>query len=265
MFETQCVFFLAPNRIILKLIPQGAESGNPETVCQGDKNQAITSGGGFSERYAVPSFQKLHVQNYFTAAAALGQSPSGGYGTGRGYPDISLAGFNYLTYIGGKNFSVSGTSASCPAVAALFSNINAQRIANGKGSLGWINPVLYSNSSLFTNDITSGNTLCVSTGTCCIQGFYATPGWDPASGLGSVNYQKLADLFYGLGQYIPGSAITTGSPSIRPSSSPTVVPVPTLQPTVTPNYITLATFATTGDKNGPLILFTSLTVANLNI
>ena len=234
-------------------------------MCQGDKNQAITSGGGFSVHYAVPSFQTLHVQKYFIAAAALKQSPISGYTTGRGYPDISLAGFNYLTYIGGKNFSVSGTSASCPAVAALFSNINAQRIANGKGALGWINPVLYSNGSLFANDITSGNILCVSTGTCCTQGFYATPGWDPASGLGSVNYQKLADRFYALGQYIPGSAITTGRPSTSPTPSPTLVPVPTAQPTVTPNYITLATFATTGEKSLALILVTSLTDAKLNI
>lgn len=169
-----------------------------------------------------------------------------GYGAGRGYPDITFAGFNFLTYIGGKNYSVSGTSASTPAVAALFSNINAERLSHGKGSLGWINPVLYSNSSSFVNDIISGNILCVSTGTCCPQGHYATPGWDPASGLGSVNYVKLAKFFFDLGVYIPGSSVTTGIPSVAPSPSPTVVAVPSLSPTGPPNYSVLSTFVTTG-------------------
>lgn len=30
------------------------------------------------------------------------------------------------------------------------------------------------------------------------KGFYAAPGWDPTSGIGSVDYRKLKDYFYSL-------------------------------------------------------------------
>jgi subtilase family serine protease len=48
-------------------------------------------------------------------------------------------------------YSVSGTSASSPFMAGLFSNVNAKRLAAGKGSLGWINPTLYQTYTQFTN------------------------------------------------------------------------------------------------------------------
>jgi subtilisin family serine protease len=50
---------------------------------------------------------------------------------GRGYPDLTLAGASYLLYNGGNLVGVSGTSASAPAVAGMFSLINAQRLAIG--------------------------------------------------------------------------------------------------------------------------------------
>ena len=170
-------------------------------------------------------------------------TPSG-YGAGRGYPDISLVGSNYLTYIGGSQWLSSGTSASTPAIAAFFSNINAARIAMGKGSVGWINPTLYSKGASFVNDVTVGNNLCVATGTCCKQGFYATTGWDPATGLGSIDYTKLATTWVALGVSvsIPPSASPTLTPTRTPTRSPTgptraptLIPTnPTFTPTVAP-------------------------------
>ena len=38
---------------------------------------------------------------------------------GRGYPDVALAGYGYEVIIGGAMYSVSGTSCSSPAVAAM--------------------------------------------------------------------------------------------------------------------------------------------------
>ena len=74
----------------------------------------------------------------------------------------------------------------------MVSLVNSVRRAAGNSSLGWLNPALYAFSKEFIlNDITSGNNLCQAEKaggvTCCSQGFYAAPGWDPVSGLGSVS------------------------------------------------------------------------------
>lgn len=201
-------------------------------MCQGDKGHVITSGGGFSKYYDRPSYQKDVVDGYFANAAAAGTSPVAGYvstrgNEGRGYPDISLAGYGYKVIIGGKPYAVSGTSASAPAVAGMFSNINAARIAAGKGSIGWAHPALYANYTKYTNDITSGNNKCARTGSCCPQGFTATVGWDPATGLGSIEYSRLQSTFVALGSLVQGVLY-----------SPTAVPTPA------PSSLTYVSFAT---------------------
>lgn len=183
-------------------------------MCQGSA-QSITSGGGFSSFYPVPDYQQSAIDDYFASAAAADNSPVSGYSIGRGYPDITLAGYNYYTRIGGKYYTVSGTSASCPAVAGMISNINAARIAQNKGSLGWLNPVLYSQYRLFTKDITSGKIHCVASGICCDEGFWATPGWDPASGLGSLNYGKMEALLVSLGGVNTLTDTPTNPPTTR--------------------------------------------------
>ena len=89
-----------------------------------------------------------------------------------------------------------------PAAAVLvgfLSNINAARHNSGKGSLGWINPALYMNSTYFVRDIISGSNLCKSSGLCCKEGFYATPGWDPVTGLGSLDYGDFHTFLLSLG------------------------------------------------------------------
>lgn len=137
-----------------------------------------------------------------------------------------------MVAIGGGWYSVSGTSASAPAVAGMFSLINAARIAEGKTSLGWLNPTLYSYYRAFTKDITSGKNNCgVGVSKCCSQGFYATPGWDPATGLGSLNFLAMKTLITNLGSTIKSSP--TAIPTRRPTTSPTVssTVTPTKSPT----------------------------------
>lgn len=194
--------------------------------------QGITSGGGFSTYYLRPTYQKDAVAKYFRLAAAAGKTPVAGYkADGRGYPDISLAGFDYAVAIGGTIYGVSGTSASSPALAGFFSNINAARIAGGKGPIGWVNPVLYSNHTFFAKDITVGHNKCGATGFCCPQGFHAMPGWDPATGLGSVNYQKLEATFLSLGNFVNG---VIHSPTREPTMTPTSVNAQVLALSFTP-------------------------------
>jgi hypothetical protein len=56
--------------------------------------------------------------------------------------------------------------------------INEERAAVGKGPVGFINPVLYSQAGIrAVNDIVNG-----SNSGCESHGFPAVPGWDPSSG-----------------------------------------------------------------------------------
>jgi tripeptidyl-peptidase-1 len=102
-----------------------------------------------------------------------------GYRTGqRGYPDLSLAGNDYVIVVNNTFQVVAGTSASAPVVAGMISLVNSQRKAASKPPMGFLNPFLYEKSSQFVMDITSGNNLCTSNGTvCCSQGFHAMSGW----------------------------------------------------------------------------------------
>ncbi len=84
---------------------QGPESGGVEVACQSDHGAVITSGGGFSGVFATPSWQVSAVTGYFNRVAAATPSmlPSDGYNPhGRGYPDISLLGYNYKIVVNGK-------------------------------------------------------------------------------------------------------------------------------------------------------------------
>ncbi len=140
---------------------------------------------------------------YFAAASAAGKSPTAGYSVGRrGYPDVSLTGVNYQYFIGGQAYRASGTSASTPVMAGFITLVNAARFAVGKPALGFVNPLLYDAASYpkFVNDVVSGKNQCYSGSTsvyCCTSGFEATTGWDPASGLGSINFQNFKLVMLG--------------------------------------------------------------------
>ena len=231
----------------LLLVLQGIESNSPEVVCQSDKGGVITSGGGFSSLAAQPAYQQAAVAGYFASVSGTSKAPVHGYNeTGRGFPDLTLAGAAYRVYIGGIAGDVYGTSASAPVVAAMISLVNAARFTAGKSSVGWVNPILYGNFSSFTNDITSGNNNCASSSkaisaTCCPQGYSAGPGWDPVSGLGSLDYQKFVNFMM--------AATTASSPTMEPSSasmSPSVrsTSTPSVKATAIPSRKTPSVKAT---------------------
>lgn len=172
----------------------GPEDDNPEITCQSNEGSLITSGGGFSEHYDQPSFQSDFVSTYFDTVDGTNKEPSGnGYNKNkRGVPDVALMANQYLIVGRDELLIVSGTSASSPVFAGMVSLINSARVDAGNSTLGWLNPLLYSEEASFINDITSGNNKCMSSGSgCCIEGFYAAEGWDPATGLGSVNFAEM--------------------------------------------------------------------------
>lgn len=115
-----------------------------------------------------------------------------------------MAGSSYKVFIGGREIQVSGTSASTPVVAGLFSLVNSQRLEIGKPPLGLVNPALYAGYDQFTNDITSGTNKCPSDSlACCSEGFFATPGWDPVTGIGSLDFTKMSTYLMNLVNGIP--------------------------------------------------------------
>jgi len=141
------------------------------------------SAGGFSNIFPIPSYQEKEVATY---TSKLGSAYTGLYNTtGRGFPDVSAQGVKVAMAFQGGLVSVFGTSCSSPIFASVISLINDRLIAAGKPVLGFLNPFLYANSkALF--DITAGDNPG-----CNTNGFSATVGWDPATGLGTPSFSAL--------------------------------------------------------------------------
>jgi len=127
--------------------------------------------------------------------------------SGRGYPDVSVVGLNILLYVGGQPAFVGGTSASAPIFASIVNLINEKRLAAGKSTLGFINPTLYKNPQAFTDVsylvsvVYALLTRQITTGSnpgCNTNGFNATKGWDPVTGIGTPKFSKLLDVFMDL-------------------------------------------------------------------
>jgi tripeptidyl-peptidase-1 len=176
---------------------QGPEFATDEVACSSDTGGLITTGGGFSTHYEMPSYQADAANGYFDA---VDTTPETGYASGRGYPDISLIGHNYLVAVGGYLYEVSGTSCSSPAVAGMTTLVNSKLAKSGRrAGVGFVNPLIYSTPSTF-NDITEGNNNCCAgqvNPTCCDVGFNAASGWDPLTGHGSVDYATYESLLMG--------------------------------------------------------------------
>ncbi|THG96319.1 hypothetical protein EW026_g5491 [Hermanssonia centrifuga] len=168
-------------------VSPGAKVTDPESACE----QVIFSGGGFSNHFAMPEYQKSTVES-FLAKFPPPYPKSIWNATGsRAYPDIAANGANFVVAVDGEFELVFGTSASTPVSAAIFSAVNDARLAIGKKSIGFLNPTIYASSfkGVF-NDITNGTNQG-----CGTQGFTAVPGWDPVTGFGTPNFPKLLQKF----------------------------------------------------------------------
>ncbi|OLN96401.1 Aorsin [Colletotrichum chlorophyti] len=170
-------------------ILEGSTVHTPESACE----KAIFSGGGFSNIFAIPDYQKKMMDAYYKDhTPPYGADRFNNSRTVRGFPDISANGANYVTAVNGK-FSLSfGTSASAPVVGSIINMINEKRIQAGKQPVGFINPVLYEHPDIL-NDITNGENPG-----CGTQGFSAVDGWDPVTGMGTPNYPQMEKLFLSL-------------------------------------------------------------------
>jgi len=135
------------------------------------------TGGGASRYYPLPSYQKAVAQ-------------SAGQGM-RQVPDVAgdadpASGFSFIFQ--GHAGQGGGTSAAAPLWAGTMALVNQDLKKKGLREAGFANPALYwmgQNSSKLPappfHDVTSGNNLATGAG----------PGWDFATGLGSMDAAAL--------------------------------------------------------------------------
>lgn len=148
-----------------KLTISGSSIGSEQVWNELSSDEGAT-GGGVSENFALPTYQK---------SAKVPKAPNGF--AGRGVPDVAGnadPATGYDIFVDGQRAVIGGTSAVAPLWAALLARINESL---GK-SVGFLNPVLYSTKAKPTfHDVTSGSN----------GGYSAGRGWDPCTGLGSPN------------------------------------------------------------------------------
>ncbi|KAH9163946.1 subtilisin-like protein [Lactarius sanguifluus] len=158
----------------------GTTNHNPEIA-------ASISGGGFSDHFRRPVYQDQAVGEFLQH---LGNQYQGQYNaTSRGIPDISAQALRFPIILKGERRVMSGTSGSAPIVAGMISLLNDYLISQGKVTLGFLNPWLYGTGLSGLTDITSG-----SNPGCNTDGFSAIEGWDPVTGLGTPDFQRLLPI-----------------------------------------------------------------------
>lgn len=197
-FPATCPYLTAVGGTTLPPLADPKQPGQEVAV------KSFGSGGGFSNIYERADYQKAAVEQYFKIAnppypyyESVDNSSFAENGgiynrIGRGYPDVSAIADNIIVFNKGAPTLVGGTSAAAPVWGAIITRVNEERIAAGKKTVGFINPVLYQHPEIF-NDVTQGNNPG-----CNTDGFQAAKGWDPVTGLGTPNYSKLVDLFLSL-------------------------------------------------------------------
>jgi uncharacterized protein (TIGR03437 family) len=167
------------------------------------RNDLSAGGGGPSVAFSKPNWQT---------------GPGVPTDNARDVPDVSFASsplhYAYIIYSGGLLIHVGGTSAASPSFAGVLGLLNQYLVSNGgqsQAGLGNINPMLYrlaqSTADVF-HDITAGDNRvpceqgspgCGSGG----MGYAAGPGYDLATGLGSV------DAYHLVTEWKSGTATTT--------------------------------------------------------
>ncbi|KAB5543096.1 tripeptidyl peptidase a [Coniochaeta sp. 2T2.1] len=179
----------------------GTSNSTPEVAWDG-------SSGGFSNYFEQPPWQKATIDNHIkTQVSNETYSYYGQYTNwkGRASPDISAHSLDpyFQVIYDGKPDGSGGTSASAPVVAGIVGLLNDARLRAGKPALGWLNPLIYGVAKDTFVDITGGYTTgCDSrtsgAGHVPWARWNATVGWDPTTGFGTPDFQKLKDLVLGI-------------------------------------------------------------------
>ncbi|KAL1598497.1 hypothetical protein SLS59_006782 [Nothophoma quercina] len=165
--------------------------GGEKAVASPNGPLSYYSGGGFSSVFPRPSWQSKAVSKYLDKyAPKYGESVFNS--SGRAYPDVSALGLKLATVWLDKTYGIGGTSASAPIFASIINLLNEERLEKGKGPIGFLNPIIYKHPEMF-NDVTVGGNPG-----CGTEGFPASPGWDPVTGVGTPDYNKMRKVFLDL-------------------------------------------------------------------
>lgn len=135
----------------------------------------IGSSGGISGYYPLPFWQQ-----------GINMTTNHGSTSFRSLPDVAMVGDNVNVVVNGIEISVGGTSVAAPLWAGFTALVNQQAAINGRASVGFLNPALYTigKSAGYTNsfyDVTTGNNTWSQSPT----NFPAVPGFDLATGWGT--------------------------------------------------------------------------------
>jgi len=170
-----------------------------------ERNQLAAGGGGASALFPKPVWQT---------------GPGVPDDNARDLPDVSFSSSpdhdGYEVYSEGQWGVYGGTSVATPIFAGMVALLNQHLGQNG---LGNINPMLYQTAQASNDvfhDVTTGNNMepCAQSSVGCVDGmvgYSASPGYDLASGLGSVDAAHLVN------EWTPGTPTTT-TLGITPSS-----------------------------------------------
>ncbi|KAK8053292.1 hypothetical protein PG996_012593 [Apiospora saccharicola] len=150
------------------------------------------SGGGFSDYFARPEWQQGAAAEYLEVLHNRHRNASDARlynASGRAIPDLSAPGEAFSTIQGGEDGTGGGTSASVVVVAAMVALVDQERFQQGKSSLGWLNPLLYSKrvrDSQALVDVSAGTSHGCRYGNVSVPGFAAYKGYDCVTGLGAI-------------------------------------------------------------------------------
>ncbi len=179
-------------------------------------------GGGVSNTFGQPSWQTgpgVQSGNREVPDVSADADPATGYAT---YCTVTNAGCPSTGWI-----TVGGTSAATPLWAGSMALIDQYLQSQGKTAVGSANHALYGlfntqQQSPAFHDITSGNNLH----------YNAAPGYDMASGIGTLDVNNIAHDLASSGSGNTPSPTPTSVPSPTPTSIPS--PTPTNPPTPAP-------------------------------
>ncbi|MCU1327691.1 MAG: peptidase and in, kexin, sedolisin [Bryobacterales bacterium] len=178
---------------------------------ESDQQGLLSSGGGASVFVEKPAWQR---------------GPGVPADKARDVPDVSLSAAlhgAYLIYYQGGLGAVGGTSASAPSLAGVIALLNQYQVRRGfqaKAGLGNINPQLYRmavNSPAAFHDIVDGDNVvpCLQGTQDCETGSFgykAGPGYDLATGVGTIDANAFVTQFNQTGNPVTVSLIIAPNP-----------------------------------------------------
>jgi subtilase family serine protease len=165
----------------------------------------IASGGGYDFTVPLPVWQQ-----------GISMTANHGSTSARNIPDISMVADNiFIIADNGQSETITGTSASAPLWAGMTALMNQKAASAGHGSIGFINPAIYSlakgpNYSTYFHDITTGNNTNSGSANAylAVPGFDLCTGWGTPLGLNLINALALPD---GMG-VLPAGGFSANGP-----------------------------------------------------